>query len=247
MEVKCKYWNENDTFKIMFKYDAGDCNLRAQNVARYTKAEGKHKELFKTKGLELLIRDEGDFMNLLCHTNLNSTFTYCFKSDGRLYLCKTSGEKDENKCKHMWLCNKLVSMGSTGVCSAGVMKVIRPNKVYIDNLSGTYKPTIKDLESLQACLLQYFPDLNVGLLNPFQSPREKRRYCKIMDTNNMDYSNICSEFTNLSELSDKSPPVTPTESPQKSLRKSSRSSSKRRSKRKSQKSQDFSSVDLDEI
>jgi len=264
MEVKAKFWDQTNTFKILFKYNAGPCNLTAINLGRFLKgqAKGKHDKFKDSDALSLIMRDKEDFFNLLCHTDRESTFTYCFKSDGRLYLCKTEGASYEGPCKHMWLCNKLFGFGDTGICCAGIMKITRPNKLYLDNLSGTYRPTMENLESLKGCLLQYFPELKVRLLNPFNSQKDKKTYCKIMDMNNIDYQKVCGEFSKLSSLTETSQgsePATPLSTPERSSnsgtprrsmtrpsksgtsdkstssRKSTRTSSKRKSKRKSKK------------
>ena len=249
MEVNAKYWSETNTFKILFKYNAGPCNLTANNVGRFLKGQlkGKHNKFKDSDALSLIMRDKEDFFNLLCHTDRESTFTYCFKSDGRLYLCKTEGTSYEGPCKHMWLCNKLVGMGDTGICCAGIMKIVRPKNVYIDNLSGTYKPTMENLESLKDCLLQYFPDLKIRLLNPFNNKTDQKTYCKIMDINNIDYQKVCGEFSQLSSLieSTESPPASPLLTPSQSSRSGtprrsmtkSRSRSSQRSSRKSRSSQ----------
>jgi hypothetical protein len=197
------YWPKNNTLKIFLNpKQKNTCNLGVVNYKRMMKAEKEHHALFDKnigKG-----KDENYDTNVITKLLTNKTelfdfvysgediktkitFTYCYKADGRLYLCKTEGVQDDQKCKHAWLCNKLAK-----ICSAGIIMFSKENHtVYIDNASGTYKTKETNLDIITRDLKNTFGDLNVELLLPNKNIDEKKKYCEVMNKDSVDYLKLC--------------------------------------------------------
>ena len=137
------YYNSNmETYKIFIKPKikrVGNLNYRHLDMPTFlykkTYSSTEHKSLFdkyvgtiipfnKTDAWSYhLINSNDKLFEIICGTLSDVTFTYCYKSDGRLYLCKIEGEKDDEKCKHAWLCNKV-----DGIVCAGSMKISKLEK-----------------------------------------------------------------------------------------------------------------------
>lgn len=192
-----------------------ECNLGVRNIPRMMSADNRHHELFgKGTGKKSSLfssflgkkMEDDTFENGIVNntddlfreifdklkTNINNdnntlTFTYCYKSDGRLYLCNTKGKVDDEKCKHAWLCNKI-----QGICSAGIMMFSRNDKtIHIDNMSGTYKTSNENLKILKAAFEISFPGININLLTPMEDNKKNEQYCDVMTTDSVDYEFLC--------------------------------------------------------
>lgn len=210
------YYNtDQDTYKIFLKpIETRLGDLRAWNFPRMLRADNKHHGLFgkdvgkKNKTLptgykSYKITSKEELFNIIFHDRSDPktggpvtdvAFTYCYKSDGRLYLCKTDGAEDDEKCKHAWLCNKL-----GGIAAAGLMQFSKKNDtniIYIDNLSGTYLPKPTNLDSIKKDFENSFPDINIELLSsPIGNTESKKQYCDKMTPATIDYSKLCESST----------------------------------------------------
>jgi hypothetical protein len=113
-----------------------------------------------------------------------SVYNYCYKPDGKLYLCKTYGYADDEKCKHVWLCNQ-----ASGICAAGIITLIDKEtpmgetiqKVFIDLISGSYITEMPGLEILKADLLNTIPGLDIVLLDFYRPMTERERHQYVND------------------------------------------------------------------
>jgi hypothetical protein len=193
-----------DTYKIFLKPKTtrtGD--LGVINYGRMLMSEHRHHELFgkKTSSTNIphgfthaAITNIQQLFEIICGDSLSVTFTYCYKSDGRLYLCKTSGKNDDEKCKHAWLCNKL-----QGIIAAGIMQFSRNNDtniIYIDNMSGTYKTNDSNLDIIKEDFENSFTNINIELIkSPNIDAKYKRLYCRVMSDNSVDYEALCGEIS----------------------------------------------------
>jgi len=197
------YNPDKDTYKIRLQPDAYDSgNLSVRNIPRMIVSDRRHHDLFGKNVSKTNLPDKWEHYTItsiqelfdkLCKSAPSVTFTYCYKSDGRLYLCKTNGKEDDEKCKHAWLCNKL-----QGILSAGVIHFSKKgdtSKVYIDNMSGTYKPTPYNLEVFKIHFENSFPGINIELLtSPTANPASRAKYCYVM-TESPDYDELCRPTT----------------------------------------------------
>ena len=197
-------YNQNkDTYKIFLKPNtksSGDLHVR--NVFKMLVANKKHHDLFG-KNVSLTNNPENyishtitsnqELFDIICGKYENATFTYCYKFDGRLYLCKINGIEDDEKCKHKWICNKI-----TGIVCAGVMQFsIGECTIYIDNMSGTYKPQYSNLEIFKKDFENSFPNINIKLLQPLiddPSRDDRSTYCDVMKAS-PDYDMVCKSAT----------------------------------------------------
>jgi hypothetical protein len=228
ISVDLFYNPDKDTYKIFLQpdaYDSGD--LSVYNLPRMLVSDKKHRDLFG-KNVSItnlpdnyehyIITNIQGLFDKLCNSEPSVTFTYCYKSDGRLYLCKTNGKEDDVKCKHAWLCNKL-----RGILAAGVIQFSKEGdtgKVYIDNMSGTYKTQPYNLEVFKLHFKNSFPGIDIELLtSPNTNPESRRKYCTVM-TNSPDYDMLCK-------------PTTSGGRNRKSNKKTNKRRSKRRNKRRS--------------
>jgi hypothetical protein len=213
------------TYKIFLKpKKINHGNLGVLNFVRMLSADKRHHELFdkdignpksdnsfsfsskSTSGpnsyRKYVINNSSTLFNIVCGNKKKVTFTYCYKSDGRLYLCRTTGKKDDDKCKHAWLCNKLY-----GIVSAGIMMFSKEagGKIYIDNMSGTYKTPVPNLGIIKADFENSLPGLRIELLkSPNTNNNTKKKYCSVMTPDSVDYELLCpSARTNTSSLNKK--------------------------------------------
>ena len=211
-EINAYYNKKMGTYKIfLIPKNINNGDLGSIKFLRMLFANNKHAKLFGKNigknidnGIDDIVVDDKDFKHyiikntselfkIICGDKQNVTFTYCYKSDGRLYLCKTNGKEDDEKCKHAWLCNKL-----QGILSAGVIHFSKKGdtgKVYIDNMSGTYKPTPYNLEVFKIHFENSFPGINIELLtSPTANPASRTKYCYVM-TDSPDYDELCRPTT----------------------------------------------------
>ena len=86
-------------------------------------------------------------------------FTYCL-TDNSLIIAETKVDRNKTKInkfvrdltsKHYLICDK-------GVCASGEL-MIKDNTFIFDNSSGTFKPTLENLQNLKKAL----PNLNMKL------------------------------------------------------------------------------------
>ena len=200
--IKIIEWPQYSTFKVFLPCDIKDCKLRAINIPRYIFTVLLEKNIVNEKSKHTVntVYTTKDFLDTLCSTD-TCTFTYCFKNDGTLYLCKTTGKQDYNRSKHMRLCRTLKTSNKLRVCSAGNIKIDKiESTIYIDNLSGTYKPSLHHMESLQKCL-QHFNGLTIEILTPHKDESHTKHYCKRMDSNAVDYHTLCKGGTRRKTIS----------------------------------------------
>jgi hypothetical protein len=208
-EMNAYYNKKMGTYKLfLIPKNINNGDLGSIKFLRMLFANNKHAKLFgKNVGKNIdngnddivvddkdfkhyIIKNTSELFKIICGDKQNSTFTYCYKSDGRLYLCKTEGEKDDNKCKHAWLCNKIY-----GIVSAGIMMFSKKgNKIYIDNMSGTYKTQESNLEIIKTDLENSFSGIKIKLLkSPLENERVKKIYCSVMKSDSVDYNSICKQ------------------------------------------------------
>ena len=211
-----------DTYKIFLKPTEGHSgHLGVRNVGRMITANNEHHDLFgdnvkrtmKMRGEDIPltlpknykgyeITSIEDLFYKIFHDRRDPktggpatdvAFTYCYKSDGRLYLCNTVGPKDDAKCKHAWLCNKL-----EGIAAAGIMQFSKKgdtNIIYIDNLSGTYKTKDTDLDVIKDDFKNSFPGINIELLPSPGVVTPEDKYCDVMTSETVDYYKQCESTT----------------------------------------------------
>lgn len=192
------YNSRNQTYKIFLKpYAENSGDLFVINPIRMLKRNTKkHHELFGdnidkyniSEGFEYYsITNIKELFNTLCNSKPNATFSYCYKSDGRLYLCKTTGPDDSN-CKHVFLCNKL-----WGIVCAGIVQFSKKDgKIYMDGASGTYKSKARNLYTLKADFENSFPGINIELIiDPYGNKESREKYCSLMTNESPDYKRIC--------------------------------------------------------
>jgi hypothetical protein len=182
---------EIDTFKIFLTPTKHYCSLKDVRIFSLFRqivfSHSNHNRLFKDKHNILKI-DSTNLFDTICKNNIRATFTFCYKSDGRLYLCKTYGKTYDQKCKHAYLCNKLKN-----ICSSGIIMFDKEKRIiYIDNLSGTYIPKEKNLNYLKNDLIHTFGNLNIKILLPFNSSSEKTTWCNIMNQDHINYE-LCKD------------------------------------------------------
>jgi len=99
---------KSDSFKIKLNPVIANnkaCNLYTVNLPRLlSSGTDKHDDLFRvysdTQTFYLKKTDINEFFETVCSDLESSTFTYCYKSDGRLYLCKNRGYRSDSRCKH---------------------------------------------------------------------------------------------------------------------------------------------------
>ena len=194
------YNPSKDTYKIFLNPNtksSGDLGVR--NFVRMLVADKKHHDLFGKNVTATNLPDGYEHYTItniqglfdkICGSSPNVTFTYCYKSDGRLYLCRTNGKEDDAKCKHAWLCNKI-----RGVLAAGVMQFSKrgdSGKIYIDNMSGTYKTQHSNLEIFKKDFENSFPGINIELLtSPNINAESRNKYCNVMTNASPDYDTLC--------------------------------------------------------
>ena len=63
--------------------------------------------------------------------------------------------------------------------------------IYIDNMSGTYKTSIENLEILKAAFENSFTGININLLTPMEDNEKKEQYCDVMTPDSVDYKFLC--------------------------------------------------------
>ena len=97
--------------------------------------------------------------NLIKIINPYGKFTYCL-TDNALIISETKVARNKTKIrkfvrdltsKHYLICDK-------GVCASGEL-MIKDNTFIFDNSSGTFKPTLENLQNLKKAL----PNLNIKL------------------------------------------------------------------------------------
>ena len=163
------------------------CSLVSHKPRRMIFSEDRHKQLFSTeKHTKVIINSIDKLYDILCENDPSSTFTYCYKSSGQLLLCKTNGKRDDMRCKHAWLCNS-----SNNICSSGIIMFDNlVKKIYIDNLSGTYRPKLQNLYIIQEVLKYNFQKINIQILKPLTNKLDLKKYCKTM-VHSVDYNVMC--------------------------------------------------------
>jgi hypothetical protein len=229
---------EMDTYKIFLKpIETRSGDLGVRNLLKiWFLANQKHHGLF---GKNVTTTNLPDGYEHYTITNIQGlfdkifhvrrspvtdvAFTYCYKSDGRIYLCKTDGPKDDDKCKHAWLCDKV-----KGIVAAGIMQFSKKNDtniIYIDNMSGTYKTKPEDLSMLKEDFKNSFPGINIELLPSPGVITPETIYCAAMTSETVDYPKLCKN--NLSTSGGRN----------KKSKNKSKKKSKNKSKKKSKKKQ----------
>lgn len=220
VSIDLLYNPSKDTYKIFLKPNtkrSGDLGVR--NFARMLVANKKHHDLFGKNVTTTNLPDgyehyaitsiQGLF-DKICNSVPNVTFTYCYKPDGRLYLCKTNGKGDDAKCKHAWLCNKI-----RGILAAGVIQFSKKDDtgiIYIDNMSGTYKTQPYNLEIFMKDFENSFPGINIELIiSPNINTESRNKYCNVMTNASPDYDKVCKKY-HTTPLDDNSPISTSTSS-----------------------------------
>ena len=194
--IKVLKFSKTNTIKIFLKTPdiTSDCKLKMKILGTpFLKflfhANKKHSELFKSDDvIEHQISTYSELFDVVCGDEEKSTFTYCFKSDGRLYLCKVKTKENDMNCKHVFLCRK---MG--GICAAGIIVFIKDIKeIYIDNLSGTYRTYIENIELLKNSLILSFSDISNNKIKAIDIKKEKNKktYCNIFKES-VNFKTIC--------------------------------------------------------
>ena len=200
VSIDLLYNHSKDTYKIFLKPNtksSGDLGVR--NFARMLVADKKHHDLFGKNVTTTNLPDGYEHYTItsiqglfdkICNSAPNVTFTYCYKPDGRLYLCKTNGKEDDAKCKHAWLCNKI-----RGILAAGVIQFSKKDDtgiIYIDNMSGTYKTQPYNLEIFKKDFENSFPGINIELItSPNINTESRNKYCTVMTNASPDYDTLC--------------------------------------------------------
>ena len=131
-----------------------------------------------------------DFIKTILNGHKTKTFTYCFKNNGKLYLCQTYSSADDLKCKHQFLCNSL-----SNICAAGIIVFKDNESIFIDNLSGTYLPEKHNIMMLKESLMNSFGkhiDNKIHIIMPLSNINDKNKYCEHFK-NSVDYEKYCTK------------------------------------------------------
>lgn len=181
--VKVSAWGHS-TYRIQLDpIKTKLCTLSIFNYPKYLLASYKHNQLFNEETATTHTASTYAQVYKILSNNreyTSSTFTFCLNPNGTVHLCRTANKGQDNKCKHLWLCNQ-----ARNVCSSGSIQFLK-NKIFIDNLSGTYKPTVKHLTLMKRILQHNFPSIAVYTIHP----SDVEMYCKHMK-GAVDHASIC--------------------------------------------------------
>ena len=168
--------------KVVFnKVPKFRCDLKfTKNYIVQPYASFKHREYFKN----IKEQESGKGWNELYELCKNKTFAYCLrinkkKNKCNLFLCQTGNEKKKQdlRCKHSFL-GKYSGLfkKNTGICGAGFC-VFKDNHLFFDNMSGTYKPSVYNLENVKKFLKNNLNTNKISIIK--MSKKNKNRWCDI--------------------------------------------------------------------
>jgi hypothetical protein len=194
------------TYKIKFNEFKGkkevcnikDCTLKyySHNPIKIITSIYKHYEYFRNPVETINAENLIDIIKYILGSKKRIVFSFCLKGNCRLYLCNT--DKLGKECKHAFLCRKFDKSGN--ICCSGTILFEKLNNnnstestynIYIDNLSGTYKPLPSNVDKLIELLNKYNEDKKVKIY--FISTKSEdglKLYCKKMK-NSENFSTLC--------------------------------------------------------
>lgn len=200
------------TYKIKFNEFNGKkevCNIKDCTLKYYKYYDPikmitsiyKHYEYFRNPVETVNAQNLIDIIKYILGSKKRIIFSYCLKNNCRLYLCYT--DKLGKECKHSFLCRKFDKSGN--ICCSGMIlfeKIKNNNStqsaynIYIDNLSGSYKPIPSNVDKLIKLLNKYNEDKKVKIsFISTQNENGLKLYCKKMKGSE-NFSSFCEKNIN---------------------------------------------------